>query len=82
MASITVTKPVRADHRLITRLLDMSKGKYQQMATEYDRISSVFQKAGGSWEKLFKGSVDDLSLLKKAIKVAIAKGYVTKKDME
>jgi hypothetical protein len=42
-------------------------------------ITSVFKKAGGSWEQVFKGSVRDVQLLKKVLKVAIAKGLVKDK---
>jgi hypothetical protein len=45
---------------------------------EYERVSKIFQLMGGSWERVFKGSVDDVCLLKKTIKVAVKQGVFTK----
>jgi hypothetical protein len=45
---------------------------------ELDRVAHVFEKAGGSWEKLTKGSVDDFDLMRRVIKVAVKKGYISK----
>lgn len=71
---------VRADHIFIRKLLIMvSDGRVEHVRAEYDRIADVFSKAGGSWERLFKGNYEDTLLLKRVVKVAIKKGYVTKK---
>jgi hypothetical protein len=45
---------------------------------EMNRVGSVFRLAGGSWERVFEGSVTDLNLLKRVIKVAVKKGVFTK----
>jgi hypothetical protein len=81
MATITAVKPTRADHRMIARLLEITPGKFQEAADEYDRVATVFQNAGGSWEALFKGSSDEISLLRKVVKVAISKGIISKRDV-
>jgi hypothetical protein len=72
---ILPSDPARADHRLIRYMLVtfFKKKKVQHDPKAYDRISQVFALAGGSWERLFKGSARDLGLLKKCIKVAIDK---------
>ena len=73
--------PNRADYRLIKKIMSASLGgKVEYVPAEFDRITVVFAKAGGSWQRLFQGgSPQDLSLLKEIIKVAFKKGYVTKK---
>lgn len=45
---------------------------------EFDLVSKVFRRAGGSWERLYKGSVRDVDLLRRIIKVAIKKRYLTR----
>jgi hypothetical protein len=78
-AKIDPLKPSRADYRLIRKLLDSSfSGKVLHTERSYDLIVRVFQRAGGSWEKLFLGSGDDLYLLKQVLKVAFKKGYLPK----
>jgi len=79
--SLTPRSPVRADHRFIRRLLDGTfKGKIEHRAEEYNLVSRVFKKAGGSWASVFHGSPKDINLLKKIISLAIKKGYMTKKE--
>jgi hypothetical protein len=70
-------KTSQADHLYIRRLLSMH-GKVQHVRIEYDQIVSVFSTAGGSWERLFKGNCEDVTLLKRVVKVAVKKGHVTK----
>jgi hypothetical protein len=53
------------------------KKKADPRPEELDRAGKVFILAGGSWERLFKGSVRDMTLLKKTIKVAVEKGVFT-----
>ena len=36
-------------------------------------------RSGGSWERVFGGSIEDMVLLKKAVKIAVKKGAITKK---
>ena len=72
--------PTRADHRFIKRLVELSlKNKVVEIPAEYSRISRVFSKAGGSWERIFHGSAEDVALLRDVIKAAYKKGYLTKK---
>jgi hypothetical protein len=73
--------PVRADHRFIKKVISTTlKGKVVEIPSEFSRISRVFSKAGGSWERLHKGSVRDILLLKKVVKVAFDKGHLTKQE--
>ena len=81
MAAATPTWPVRADHRFMLKIANMVlSGKIHPRAREFDRLSRVFSKAGGSWERMFNGSSDDVDLLKTVMKVAFKQGYLTKKE--
>jgi hypothetical protein len=72
--------PTRADHRYIKQVLSTSlEGKVVELPHEFDRIARVFSKAGGSWQRIFQGSVQDTVLLRMVIKLAYKKGYLTKK---
>jgi len=72
----TPTSPVKADFRFMLNLL---KGQpYKPTPVELDKVSRVFARAGGSWERLFQGSVLDITLLRKVLKVAGKKGYLSK----
>ena len=80
MSAINPKTPVRADHRLIKKLMSISLGgEVEYLPDEFDLIAEIFMKAGGSWEKAFQGSPSDLTKLKKVIKMADQKGYLTKK---
>jgi len=80
MSGRTPTTPVRADHRLMRALLKTGHKKAGVSPTpeELDRVAKVFVKAGGSWERVFKGSIDDVELIKRTLKVAVKQGYFTK----
>lgn len=79
MSTITPKWPVRADHRFILKMVKLNlDGKVIPRPDEFDRVARVFTKAGGSWERLFLGSPDDVNLLKTVLKVAIKHGYLTK----
>jgi hypothetical protein len=81
MAVVDPKAPLRADHRLIHKLMSLVlKGKFDPHASEYDRISRVFLQAGGSWERVFLGAPRDVDLLKKVVKVAGKQGWLTKKE--
>ena len=81
MSNMDPKTPVRADHRYIHKVIQtILGGKVLEIPSEFSRVSRVFSKAGGSWERIFDGSIDDISLLKKVIKVAFKKGYLTKKE--
>ena len=79
-----MSKPVRADYRLVQRfMLQASKSKSTKKnlvsPTDQDieKVLSTFQHFGGSWEKLFKGSIDDVTLLKKIVKIGVKKQLFT-----
>ena len=81
MATIDPKTPLRADHRFLRKLISVTLGgKVEHVPSEYDRVSEVFGKAGGSWRRVFEGSPKDIGLLKQILKVALAKGYLTKKQ--
>ena len=72
-------EPVRADHRIIKKVISTSlKGDVVEIPSEFDHISRVFSRAGGSWERLFRGSVDEILRLRKVIKIAYKHGHLTK----
>ena len=80
MAESNPKAPLRADHRFIKRLIGVVlEGKVEQVPEEYDRVARVFRKAGGSWQRLFRGSPEEINRLKKVLDVAYDKGYMTKK---
>lgn len=54
--------------------------KIHPRVSEFDRLSRVFVKAGGSWKSVFHGSSEDINLLKSVMKVAFKHGYLTKKE--
>jgi hypothetical protein len=71
--------PNRADHRFIAYQLDnFMKPKCLHLPKEFDRVARAFARAGGSWERLFRGSARDVVLLRKILKLAVKHGYVTK----
>jgi hypothetical protein len=73
--------PVRADHRYLLKVIQTTLGgKVLEIPSEFSRVSRVFCKAGGSWGRVFNGSIDDITLLKKVVKIAFKKGYLTKKE--
>lgn len=71
--------PSRADHRLIAYILDtfFKKKSVLHDPDEFDHVSRVFQRAGGSWERLFKGSATDVNLLRRIVKIAINEGHLS-----
>lgn len=76
---MSTSMPVRASYRQIESILKVSfKNCTEHRQEEYDKVCSVFKKAGGSWESLFQGDPDSLVLLKKVIKLAIKNGTLTK----
>lgn len=72
--------PIRADQRFIQKLIKSTiSEKVESIPEEYNRIAYVFNRSGGSWSRLFHGSPEDIGLLKKVIKVAFDKGYLSKR---
>jgi len=81
MAGLDPKTPLRADHRFLKKLVDLTlKGKADPTPEQFNRVSRVFYKLGGSWERVFKGSVDDIEMLKKVLKVGLKSGYLKPKD--
>ena len=81
MDKLSPKEPVRADHRFIMKLCAiMLSGKVEYRPSEFNRVARVFNKLGGSWESLFKGSPSEISRLRKVIKTAAKNGYLTKKE--
>jgi len=80
--SMSASNPVKASHRFLltvaTSLLGGDKS-YSPTPEELDRVSAVFIRAGGSWKRLFNGSVDDVDLAKLIMRVAAKKGHLTPK---
>ena len=70
--------PHRSDYRLIQRFMmqySKSKGSKENLVSPTDRdiqkVLKTFHRFGGSWERLFKGSIRDMILLKKIVKVGV-----------
>jgi hypothetical protein len=81
MSALTPEWPTRADHRFILKMVKLTlDGKIVLVPNEFSRVSRVFSKAGGSWERVFHGSPDDVTLLKTVLKVAYKHGYLTKQQ--
>lgn len=79
--SLTPQDPVRADHRFIMKLVGLTlDSKVHPSPSEFDLVSRVFSKAGGSWERVFKGSPEDIARLKQVLKLAFKHGFLTKKE--
>lgn len=82
MADMTPKSPVRADHRFLHRLMHVMLGsKVEYRPSEFSRLSRVFLRLGGSWERVFRGgSPSDIVMLKRVIKKSFQHGYLTKKE--
>ena len=72
--------PSQADHRFVVYLLKnfFKKDRPRHDPEEIDKVVKGFGRAGGSWERLFKGSAKDIILLRKLVKAAIKHGIITK----
>jgi hypothetical protein len=71
--------PIRADHRFIRyQIKNFMKGNILHDPDEYAHVCRVFSRAGGSWERLFKGSAQDVVLLRRIIKIAVKEGHISK----
>lgn len=81
MTSMDTKIPIKANHRFLSKLIDtLLGGKVEHVPEEYDLISKVFLKLGGSWENIFHGSPEDIDLLKKVIRHAFKTDRMTKKQ--
>ena len=75
-----MSMPQRSDHRLIHRFMlqySKSKGSKKNLVSPTDKdiqkVIRTFNHFGGSWERLFKGSIRDMVLLKKIVKIGVKK---------
>lgn len=71
-------KPLRSHHRLMLEMLKALKPKSSPSPEQLDVVARVFVRAGGSWVDLTQGSIDDVLLLRKCLKVGLKKGFITK----
>jgi hypothetical protein len=79
MPSLSVTSPVRADHRFLKKVVSVILGgKVESRPSEFSMISRAFVQVGGSWERIFKGSPQDVHLLKRIVRRAYKLGLLTK----
>jgi len=76
-----VHTPLRADHRFIKKVTAIVLGgKVESRSSEFTMLSEAFRQLGGSWERVFKGSPQDIHLLKRIIKRAYKRDLLTKKE--
>ena len=79
MATPDPKRPLRADHRLIKKLYtSILSGKVEPVPEEFNLISRVFLRYGGSWIRLFHGSTTDMAKLKEVIRAAHKMDLLTK----
>lgn len=63
--------PKRSDHKIMLNILRNISKDVEATPEELSVVSRVFVRAGGSWRGVFKGSTEDMTLLKKVLKVAV-----------
>ena len=74
--------PIRSDYRLIKKLLSQKYGKKVEIIPkEVNTISENFTESGGSWVKLHEGCPEQLSHLKRIIKIMVQNKQITKKQL-
>lgn len=79
MKKINPIEPTRADYRKMLVLLREKKDEFDPTPDELGKLSRVFVRCGGSWEKLSKGDPSQVVRLRKVLKVACDRGYISKK---
>lgn len=73
--------PLRSDHRFLKKVVTVVLGgKVESRPSEFTMLSQAFRQLGGSWERIFKGSPQDIHLLKRIIKRAYKLDLLTKKE--
>jgi len=78
-ATVDAVSPVRFDHRFIRKCLDLAGFSDPVTNKEYEMISRVFTRLGGSWESIVKGDPKSIHTLKTVIKFAVKNGHVGNK---
>ena len=73
----TPVSPASAYHRLVLTVLKMDHKGLDPQPSELNLVGRVFVRAGGSWERLFKGSSKDLLTLRKVLAVAVKRKLIT-----
>lgn len=80
-STLDPSSPVQANHRLIKAVLNsLFDNKVYHRPGEYNRISTVFVRLGGSWKKVFSGDIEHIGRLKEVCTFAFENGYLTKKE--
>ena len=80
-AELDPVVPSRADYRFLRRILTSLFGvRVVHCESEYRVILRAFEKAGGSWEKLYLGSFEEIRLLKRLAKAAWSSGRISRTD--
>jgi hypothetical protein len=81
MPPYTSEVPVRASHRYIARLLktDFKDDHVRPDPEALDRVGDVFAQLGGSWADLFRGSAEQVGLLRNVITAAIKTDVLPRK---
>ena len=70
-------EPARFDQRFIRKVVELSDEETASLTKDdYDLISRVFHLRNGSWERILKGSPEDIALLKKVIKFGLKNGHI------
>jgi len=78
--AIVQSDPVRADHRFIAYVNRFFCSGALDLTPElYEELLESFEEDGGSWYRLFRGSVDDVVLIKKIVKAQAKKQRDDKK---
>lgn len=73
------SEPIRADHRFIQKLLGSSfGGKVAPGPEDFEMLTRVFRKVGGSWQRIFQGSPADITLLKLVLRSALDRSLLKK----
>jgi len=71
---------VRSDYRMIRYLANslLDGSRVVGTSASFGRVENAFRNAGGSWEKVFTGSVRDLGVLRQVIDYAIKNSILKK----
>jgi len=79
-ATVDAVSPSRFDHRFIRKLADINDYSGPISVSEYDLLSKVFRRLGGSWIGVAKGSPEDVHKIKTIVKYALKHGQIKKKN--
>lgn len=67
---MVINSPLKFSYRIMCEILETAFEEKVFLSPEQaDTISKVFKASGGSWERVVQGSVQDITLLKKCMKV-------------